>query len=213
LTKAVSWLGIAALVVLGARTLAYALAPVPTVRTIELEQAVGGPRVVIVAAVAVGLALALAIAIVGLAALAVRERAALERKRITAPPRLRFLTAAVRFSVLFVVTCAAFALVESTIHWEDGLGWHGLHCLVGPVHRDAIPLLAALSLVAVALVTAVEHLLAWARRTFAALRAQPRLRARRPRAQNPRIALRPRPWVAAALPPRGPPQRCALHTV
>ena len=28
----------------------------------------------------------------------------------------------------------------------QGLGWHGIHCLLGPVHRNAIPILAALSL-------------------------------------------------------------------
>ena len=33
-------------------------------------------------------------------------------------------------------------MLESTIHWREGLGWHGLHCLLGPVHRDAIPILA-----------------------------------------------------------------------
>ena len=60
-------------------------------------------------------------------------------------------------------------MLESTIHWREGLGWHGLTCLLGPVHRDAIPILAALSLVAVAVHGAVEHLLDWARRLFAQL--------------------------------------------
>ena len=55
-------------------------------------------------------------------------------------------------------------MVESTIHWREGLGWHGLGCLVGPVHRDAIPILVALSLIAVAVHGAIEHLLEWARR-------------------------------------------------
>jgi len=59
----------------------------------------------------------------------------------------------------------AFAIVDSTIHWREGLGWQGLHCLVGPVHRDAIPILAALSLLASH--GAIEHLPAWARRLFA----------------------------------------------
>jgi hypothetical protein len=44
---------------------------------------------------------------------------------------------------------------------------------VGPVHRDAIPILLALSLVAAALGEAVEHLVAWARRTFARLASVP----------------------------------------
>jgi hypothetical protein len=73
---------------------------------------------------------------------------------------------------LFLATSFAFAMLESTIHWREGLGWHGLHCLLGPVHRDAIPILAALSLLAVAVHGTVEHLLAWARRLFARLAAR-----------------------------------------
>jgi hypothetical protein len=45
--------------------------------------------------------------------------------------------------------------------------------LTGPAHRNAIPILAALSLVAAALAAALEHVLAWMRRTIAAaLRAR-----------------------------------------
>jgi hypothetical protein len=70
----------------------------------------------------------------------------------------------------------AFALTESYIHWRAGLGWHGIHCLIGPVHRDVIPILGALSLVAAALVATLEHVLAWMRRVWAALTARwPRL--------------------------------------
>ena len=69
-------------------------------------------------------------------------------------------------------TCFAFALFESWEHWRAGLGWHGLHCLTGPAHRNAIPILAALSLVAAALAAALEHVLAWMRRTIARLRAR-----------------------------------------
>ena len=47
-----------------------------------------------------------------------------------------------------------------------------MHCLVGPVHRDAIPVLVALSLLAVAGHGAVEHLLGWARRLVALLAAR-----------------------------------------
>ena len=42
----------------------------------------------------------------------------------------------------------AFAMFESYLHWRAGIGFHGLSCLVGPVHRNAIPLLAALALAA-----------------------------------------------------------------
>jgi hypothetical protein len=79
---------------------------------------------------------------------------------------------ATRGVLLFAAGSLAFAMLESTIHWREGLGWHGLHCLVGPVHRDAIPVLAALSLVATAIHGAVEHLLAWARRLIAQLVAR-----------------------------------------
>jgi transcriptional regulator of acetoin/glycerol metabolism len=54
-------------------------------------------------------------------------------------------------------------MFESYLHWRAGIGFHGLSCLVGPVHRNAIPLLAALSLAAAALAEAADHLLAWAR--------------------------------------------------
>ena len=46
---------------------------------------------------------------------------------------------------LWLVAMPAFAYLESTIHWREGLGWHGLHCLTGPVHRNAIPILGALA--------------------------------------------------------------------
>src|SRR2546423_2253975 len=69
----------------------------------------------------------------------------------------------------------AFALLESYIHWRAGLGWHGLHCLTGPVHRNALPILGALSLLGAALGAALDHVLAWLRRTITAL-ARPRLR-------------------------------------
>jgi hypothetical protein len=69
--RALAWTLAGALVVLGARSLAYVLAPVPTVRSLELEQAIGGPRLVVVASVSLVLALAVATAVVWLAALAV----------------------------------------------------------------------------------------------------------------------------------------------
>jgi hypothetical protein len=163
------WTAITAVVVLGARSLGYALAPQVTPLSLELQHSAGGPRLVVVVAVAVGIALGLSVGILGIAALAVRERAALESAGAETPPRLRLLRLAARYGALLTVTCAGFALLESYVHWRAGLGWHGLHCLVGPMHRDAIPLLAALSLVGVALFAAVEHLVGWARRTLARL--------------------------------------------
>jgi hypothetical protein len=59
-----------------------------------------------------------------------------------------------------------FTVVESYVHWRAGLGWHGARCLLGPAHRDAVPLLCALSLIAAACQAAVAHLLGWMRRTL-----------------------------------------------
>jgi hypothetical protein len=208
-TRTAAWLATAALVVLGARTLAYALAPLPTPLSIELQHAVGGPSLVVVAVCSLGLAAAIAAAVLGLAVLAVRERLALAPAPVLSPPRVRPLRLAFRFAALFVVTSTAFALLESYLHWRAGLGWHGIQCLVGPVHRDAIPLLAGLSLVGVAVFAAAEHLVAWARRTFARVRPRARVYRTRPGPPSPRSA--PRRTPLASLPPaRGPPGRVSV---
>jgi hypothetical protein len=105
--------------------------------------------------------------------------------------------------VLAVVSSLSFALFESTLHWRAGLGWHGLSCLTGPVHRDALPILVALSLVAAAAFAAGEHVVAWLRRTLA------RLAAVRPLVRPPALAAIPvavvLPVVPARLSARGPP--------
>ena len=75
----------------------------------------------------------------------------------------------------------AFDAVETTIHMRAGLGFHGLHCLTGPVHENALPLIGALSLVAVAVVEAVRHAVAFGRRVVAAQPARRRV-PRAPRA-------------------------------
>lgn len=62
----------------------------------------------------------------------------------------------------------AFATIETSIHVHDGLGFHGLHCLTGPVHENALPLIGALSLIASALVQAVRHAYAFGKRVVAA---------------------------------------------
>jgi hypothetical protein len=75
--------------------------------------------------------------------------------------------------VLAVVTSVAGGLVEAYLHWRAGLGWHGVQCVFGPVHRDLLPIATSLSFVAAALLAAAEHVVAWMRRTFAILRAMP----------------------------------------
>ena len=165
--RALIWSGACALVVLAARALAYQLAPRPTLVGSTLEQAVGGPRLVVTVVVALVGALVVAVASVWLAAVAVRERHLLAGgPRPEAIRVSRVLGGAV---LLFATSCAVFDGLESYLHWRAGLGFHALHCLVGPVHRDALPLLGALSLVGSAFVTAATHVLRWLRRTLRGL--------------------------------------------
>jgi len=174
LTRGVVWAVAAALVVLCTRSVVYALNPGPL--ALHFAHQGGGPALPLVALVSLALGLGAAAGVLRVAALGVRERRLLEPRRLVAEPRLRIGALLLRWLVLFAVTSTAFALVESTIHWRAGLGWHGISCLTGPVHRDAIPVLGALSALAVALAGALEHVLAWMRRTFALLRGEaPRL--------------------------------------
>ena len=195
------WPAVIGLLVLTARWLAYALSPSPLAN--RLEGSAGGPRLVIVTLVSLGLAALVSTLVVWLAALGVRERQRLHPERIA--PTLRLRRMSVRAVLLYVTSSLAFALFESYLHWRAGLGFHGLSCLVGPVHRNAIPLLAALALVAVALVEAASHLLRWLRAVVRELRrvrfapvpprAQPawhvglvsRTDARRPRPRAPPV--------------------------
>ena len=165
--RALTWTAACALVVLGARALAYQLAPRPTVVGLSLEEAVGGPRLVVISVVSLVGALALAASVAWLAAVAVRERHLVAGGPV--PDRVRPLRILSSALLLFAASSLAFDALESYLHWHAGLGFHGLHCLVGPVHRDALPLLAALSIVAAAFVAAATHLARWMRRTLRAL--------------------------------------------
>lgn len=151
--------GTVALLVLVARWLAYALAPSPLAQA--LEQRAGGPGIVTVTLVSLGVAAVGSTAVVWLAALGVRERARLRPARVA--PSLRLRRMALHAAALYVASCISFATLESYIHWRAGLGFHGPSCLVGPVHRNVLPLLAAMALLAAALGEALGHLLAWAR--------------------------------------------------
>ncbi|HEV8098974.1 MAG TPA: hypothetical protein VGP56_07490 [Gaiellaceae bacterium] len=160
------WPAVVALLVLTARWLAYALAPSPLARV--LEHSAGGPSLVVVTLVSLGLAVLGSAFVVWLVALGVRERARLAPERVA--PSLRLRRLALRAAALYVASSLAFAMFESYLHWRAGIGFHGLSCLVGPVHRNAIPLLAALALAAAALAEAVEHLVAWMRAVVRELR-------------------------------------------
>jgi hypothetical protein len=155
------------LVVLLARTLAYAAEPGASARF--LAQRAGGPAPPVLAVVALSIGVVLAVTVCWLVAVAVRERALLERRRAEPFAVVRACALAL---VLTLVTCIVGGLFEAYLHWRAGLGWHGLHCLVGPVHRDLIPFETALSFVAAAILSAARHVTTWMRRTFARLAAQ-----------------------------------------
>jgi hypothetical protein len=198
------WALLAALVVLGARAVVYALAPSQSVLLEQLAHREGGPRLAVVLTAAVLAAALMAGAVLWLAVVAVRERLELEGRPLVAVPRLRPWRLAARAALLFAVSSFGFAMLESYLHWRAGLGWHGLHCLLGPVHRDAIPILAALTLVAVAVHGAIEHLAAWARRLVAQLAA--RMRRLRHAAPDPSPVFVPRTrFTGSTAVPRGPP--------
>jgi len=194
-----------ALVVLAARSVAYALSPSPLART--LGQRAGGPALPVVVAGAAVAAVALGAVIVWLAALGVRERALVED---VAPPPLRLRVLAPRTLLLFLTSSAGFAFLESYLHWRAGLGWHSIHCLLGPAHRNPVPILAALSLVAAAVATALEHVLAWMCRTIQRIRGSQRRFAAVAFACRSRFASAPIPRLERAKPDARAPPR-ALH--
>ena len=168
MTRLVVWLGAGALVMLTARTFAYAVEPAPAARL--LEHRAGGPALPVLILASLSLGLALAVVVCWLAAFGVRERALLARCR---PPEFGVRRAVLSALALGVATSVLGGFFEGYLHWRAGLGWHGLNCLFGPVHRDLLPLEFALSAVAAAVIAAGEHVLAWMRRTFALLRAVP----------------------------------------
>jgi hypothetical protein len=203
--KLLIWTGIAAAVVLATRTIVYALVPRSLV-VAELEHKTGNPHVVVAAFVGSGIAIAVGIAVLALAVIAVRERLALEDRRVEPVPRPNMRLLVARTVALCGVTCVTFAYVESYIHWREGLGWHGIHCLVGPVHRNAIPFLVAFSILAVALHAAVEHLLAWMRRLVTVLAARvPWIVGERARRVHAGATFRSRHRFSEGA-PRGPPR-------
>ena len=203
--RVVLWTGIVAFVVLAARSLAYQLVPAPTSLTVALQHQAGGPRLVVTVVAALGLAFGAAAAALWLASTAVSERHA-ARSRPGSPPSLRLPTIARTALFLFAATSLVFAAVESYVHWRAGLGVHGLQCLVGPEHRDALPLLAALSVVAAACHGALAHLLGWMRETLALLVSRPRSAGRRPLGvRGPSAAPAARPFLPGPHDPRGPP--------
>ena len=194
----------AVVIVLLARSIAYAIAPTSAARM--LEHRAGGPALPVLTLVALALGGSLTVAICWLAAFGVRERALLERRVLAeAPPRFRLVRTVVLALVLSAITSVAGGLFEAYLHWRAGLGWHGIECVFGPVHRDLLPIATALSFVAAALFAAAEHVVAWMRRTFSLLRRLP-LRVLRVAdflellVTSPRIS-----WRGGSARPRAPP--------
>jgi len=182
------------LVILGGRAIGYAVEP-GTLASVS-GQTLGGPGLPAIAAAALALGSAIAVAVCWLAALGVRERRLLERRVLTSPrPVLRPGRVAVHAFVLSGLSAPAAGLLEAYVHWRSGLGWDGVSCVVGPVHRDLIPIIVGLALLAAALVEAAEHVLAWMRRTFALFAPAPVPIASAPRA----ISLPLASWVPRAL--------------
>jgi hypothetical protein len=187
-------------VTLATHFVAYALSPSPTARV--FAGALGGPRPLVVAGVAVTVAALLAALVLILTRIAVRERLQL---RHASAPAMPLAAAARRAGGLFAATATLFTIIENVLHYEAGLGVHLVACLTGPVHVDALPILAAFSIAASAAVCAADHLLQLGRRAVAAAAATPVLAARRdvpPRAASARLFADAAPRLTAA---RGPP--------
>jgi hypothetical protein len=185
--------------VLGGRALAYAATPSP------LAGQVGGPRLPEIALGALAAAAVVSFGALWLAALGVRERHALELAP-GAAPRLALARFALDTALLAAGSLTAFAALETWIHGQAGMHMHWWQCLDGPVHRNAVPILLALSLAGAALLAALRHALAWARRVVCVLRRrlQPRAAARRASLAPPRLVA-PARLVVRALRARGPP--------
>jgi len=187
------------LVLLGGRALAYAATPTP------LAGQLGGPRLPVIAFVALAVAALASFGVLWLAALGVRERHALDRAPGPAP-RLSLARFGFDAVALSAGSLVAFGALETWIHSRAGMHMHWWQCLEGPVHRNAVPILLALSLAAGAVLAAFRHVLAWARRVVAVLQRllQPRPAAR-PRPLPPRRTAAPVWLLARAVRARGPP--------
>jgi hypothetical protein len=207
LRRALAWLAFVAVLELVTRSVVYGLAPTPDAASRELGGRLGGPGFVTVLVVALGLAAVLSAGLVWLAALGVRERWALAEDRPAGgPPRVSVAALLARAVALTLAGWLTFAAVETAIHLHEGLGFHGLECLVGPVHRNALPVVAALALLASALVAAAQVVLAWMRRTVGRFaRPRPASREAAGLPALPFSAPARRAQYACCAPARGPP--------
>src|SRR3954447_15761249 len=132
------WAGLVATITLATRAVVYALAP-RTPLALRLGSRLGGPHLVVVIAAAL-----LAGGLVAGALLWLPHPRGRRRWVLAAPetrgrrPHLAVGRFALRAGGLWAASSLAFAAVESYLHMRAGLGFHGLSCLVGPVHVDAL---------------------------------------------------------------------------
>ena len=205
--RACGWFAVSTAAAFLARAAVYSFAPTGTPLGTRLAAATGGPSLML-EIVAFALAACASLAIVGTAVVAVAERRRLDPLALSASPCIEPLQVAKRAVVVMLASSLVFTTVETNVHWRSGLGFHGVRCLTGPVHRDALPFLAALPLLASAVLTAAGHVLAWLRRAIARLvgGVEQALAEHRPRlspVSNVLVAARE---LASALGARAPPQ-------
>jgi hypothetical protein len=204
----IGWVALVAVIDLIARSFAYALATSSDPERARLAGEFGGPKLVVLSLVTVAGAIAVSAGLLALAEMGVRERWALADLDTRGPrPRIAVRGVLARATVLWVVGLVVFMLVESYIHWRAGLGFHGISCLAGPVHRNVIPIIGALALVGSAAVAALAHLFAWMRRVARRLLGGPRTARRTPRvaARRPVTLVAPASPLLEALRARPPP--------
>jgi hypothetical protein len=206
--RLIGWVALVAVIDLIARSFAYALATSSDPERARLAGEFGGPKLVVLSLVTVAGAIAVSAGLLALAEMGVRERWALAAVDTRGPrPRIAVRGVLARAVVLWVVGLVVFMLVESYIHWRAGLGFHGISCLGGPVHRNVIPIIGALALVGAAAVAALAHLFAWMRRVARRLLGGPRVPRRTPRvaARRPVVIVAPASPLLEALRARPPP--------
>ena len=204
--RACGWLAVSAAGAMLARALVYSFGPAHTPIGEQLAGATGRPSVT-VELIACAVAVCASVAMVGTAAVAVAERRRLEPLALSASAAIEPLRRACWALGIVVGSSLVFTILESYLHWRAGLGLHGLRCLTGPVHRDALPFLAALSLLAAAAVAAAGHVLAWLRRTIARFVGRIERRPTEPPLRPRRVPILGAPArdVATALGARAPP--------
>lgn len=188
------------------RAVVYGMAPSATLAARALGGKLGGPSFAATLVVALVLGLLLSSAAVGFASMGVRERWALAEERHDGPPQIAVARVLVRAMLLALIGWLVFAGIETTLHLRAGLGFHGLECLVGPLHRNALPVVGCLALLASALISAGGLVVAWMRRTvrrFAIPRLRPPERFSFARASF--VSLERRLPLVDGAGPRGPP--------